>query len=1015
MKLINTFLRVFFLITLFHFGLFAAPANKTQTHTKTQPNGKTISYISNGDEFMSWLSSIDGYTMFENAKGEIVYATKDENAKLVKSNILASDPQQRSADEILFLSSIEKGIFYNTSQLDVFNKLREERYANTQENYIPTIGTPNFLVILVNFTDVTFNTANATKMSNQIKQTNYTTDGATGSVKDYFYDNSMGTLNANFTVVGPYTLSHNQAYYGAQDSYDNDVRPREMVAEACLLANPHINYANFDNDGDGYVDMIHIVYAGRGEHNGGGADAIWPHSWGLSYPRPNYDGVTLRSYSCSNELRTDTEIDGIGTICHEMGHVLGLPDFYDTDYEGTGGQSIVLGSWDLMSSGNYNNESRTPPYLSALERNMLGWLTPIILTNNNTPCTLPAISDSNKAYKVNLTSNEFFIFEHRNKKKWDAYTPAKGMLVFHGDNTLINQWINSGTNEINVDPLNRGFFILPAYGDSTNNTSTSTTFPGSQNVTSFIGSTLKSFTPTGKALTEISYGQDSVLNFTYFNIIPNYNLTILPPTNITTTSATLNGTVIGSAITSMGFQYRKLGTSNFTQQTVSTNPLQLTISNLTQNTIYEYRLFIISSIGTTYSNIETFFTDCGITLNPPFSEGFESTLTCWNNISSSTDNIDVVQNGGSPSCTPHGGTRMLKYNSYNIYANEWAGLITPKITFPHSSYEVSLWIYRYNGTYSQPDEGVEIYINSSISLTGATQIGFISNNISEVPVVSSNGWYKYSCNVGSAAVGEKYIILKVVSNYGYNTYIDDLSVTSTSQTLPPTVITSAATTILQNTATLNGAVVAGSEVLISQGFEWKQSGATNWTTSIAALTSNSITNNLIGLIANTTYQFRAYATTATGTTYGSVHSFTTLTSTVTPPTVITSAATTISQNTATLNGAIVTGSEVLISQGFEWKQSGATNWTTTIAAITGNSITHNLIGLNANTTYQFRAYATTATGTTYGSVQSFTTLIIVTPPTVITSAATTISQNTATLNGAIVTGSEVLISQGFEW
>ena len=189
MKLLSKFLRVVIVFTLIQTSLFAVPADKTQTFSKLQINGKTISYTLNGDEFISWLSSVDGYTMLENKKGDIVYAQKDESGRLIKSNILASDSQYRSAEEILFLSSIEKGLFYNSSQLDVFRKSREERYSDNIANFTQTSSTPNFLVILVNFSNISFDSTNAVSMANQISQTNYTTDGATGSVKDYYYDN----------------------------------------------------------------------------------------------------------------------------------------------------------------------------------------------------------------------------------------------------------------------------------------------------------------------------------------------------------------------------------------------------------------------------------------------------------------------------------------------------------------------------------------------------------------------------------------------------------------------------------------------------------------------------------------------------------------------------------------------------------------------------------------------------------------------------------------------------------
>jgi M6 family metalloprotease-like protein len=829
---------------------YAIPADK-RLLTKKQSNGKSISFTLNGDEFIAWANSIDGYTLIGNTNGELVYAMLNEKGDLVASSYLATNPQERTQEDKLFLNTIKPNLFYSNSQLSVFKQNRQERAESLSIERAPTTGTPNFLVILVSFSDIAFNQNNATTMQNQISQTNYTANGATGSVKDYFFDNSMGLLNANFTVVGPYTLPHSRAYYGTPTIFDHDTLPQQMAYDAVNLANNAVNFANFDNDNDGYVDMIHIVYAGLGQHNGGGANAIWAHAWVFGQD-VTLDNTNLFRYSCSPELKTAELVDGIGTMCHEMGHVLGLPDFYDTDYANSGGYSVNLDDWDLMSSGGYNNGGMTPPSLTGLEREILNWITPTEL-NSNTYCTLPAISDSNKVYRINLTTNEFFMLEHRNKKKWDAYTSGKGMLVMHGDMNKINAYYG-----INTDPNDRGFFIVPAYGDSANITSTSTTFPGSMNVSSFINSKLKNGTPTGKALSNIQYGTDSVITFNYIN--NSVALMVNPATNITNNSATLNGTATGQGISSMGFEYRVTGTSNYTQQIVTSSPLSYNLTGLNSMTTYEYRVFAITSSGTFYSVTETFTTGCGTAIQLPYNYGFESGLTCWISASSNNDFITIVSSSSYPNCNPHTGNSMIKYNAYNIYDGNWASIASPIIHFPHQYYKVGLWVYRYNSTYSNNNEGIEIYINSNPNLTGATLIGFISNDRTAPPIETSDGWYNYNFNVPANTIGSKHIILKAKSNYGYNIYADDLSITL-SQTVATMVNDVAISSLSGTNATFNSSFVQGTDTVLSCGFMYKPLTSTNWTTINSANVSSSFFASVSNLTPGTTYQVKAFVST----------------------------------------------------------------------------------------------------------------------------------------------------------
>ena len=189
---------------------------------------------------------------------------------------------------------------------------------------------------------------------------------------------------------------------------------------------------------------------------------------------------------------------------------------------------------------------------------------------------------------------------------------------------------------------------------------------------------------------------------------------------------------------------------------------------------------------------------------------------------------------------------------------------------------------------------------------------------------------------------------------------------------PPTVETLTATEVTHEAATLNGTITAGSEEITAQGFMYKASSATDWTTVAATGTNLSATVN--NLTAETAYEYKAFATTASSTVEGAVESFTTLAAPVviTPPTVETLAATEVTHEAATLNGTITAGSEEITAQGFMYKASSATDWTT--VAATGTNLSATVNNLTAETAYEYKAFATTASSTVEGEVINFTTL-----------------------------------------
>lgn len=217
-----------------------------------------------------------------------------------------------------------------------------------------------------------------------------------------------------------------------------------------------------------------MVYAGRGEADGGGDNTIWPHTSQISYYGTYmFDGKKLDTYACSNEITQGALSyvrDGIGAFCHEFSHVLGLPDFYSTN----GSDNTKLtGNWDIMCSGSYNNNSRTPAGYSAYERFFMGWQKPILL---NSPSTIrmEALSQDGQSYIItetgesNLVGNnpdptKFFIIENRQNTGWDRYVPGHGMLIYKVQYSY-SKWIN---NTPNNSSTSMGLDIIEADGIAT--------------------------------------------------------------------------------------------------------------------------------------------------------------------------------------------------------------------------------------------------------------------------------------------------------------------------------------------------------------------------------------------------------------------------------------------------------------------------------------------------------------------------------------------------------------------
>ena len=417
-------------LLMFATQIFAVPALTDWVRFR-QPNTDIyIDILLKGDERVHWAESEDGHTLLTGDDGALYYAMPDGKGGMMPSQHLALPRDMRAKATNDFLLTIPTHLHFSQAQVEQMLSLwnRVEQQAGKQKSMDGVLGEKEFLVILFAFQDQAF-TNNKAAFQALFNQVGYTANHATGSVHDYYYDCSYGQFSLHVDVVGPFTGVYETAHYGNSDNGYQD-----FASEAVDSAAKYVDFSKYDNDKDGYIDGLHIIFAGHGEEAGAGADKIWSHKWNI-FSSPTYNNTVINVYSCSPECSGNqgTNLTAVGVICHELGHVFGSPDYYDTDYAGSGGDFPGLGEWDIMSSGSWNNSGRTPAHHNPYTKIYIyKWATCDTLTTSQI-VHLNRIEDSKEDYhRVNTsTPGDFFLIENRQKEKWDRHIPGHGMLVYH--------------------------------------------------------------------------------------------------------------------------------------------------------------------------------------------------------------------------------------------------------------------------------------------------------------------------------------------------------------------------------------------------------------------------------------------------------------------------------------------------------------------------------------------------------------------------------------------------------
>ncbi|MFT3739745.1 MAG: M6 family metalloprotease domain-containing protein [Breznakibacter sp.] len=482
-----------------------------------QSDGTILKVFQHGDEWFNWTTTTDGYRIVKNPKGIFEYATLNRTGNVVASGKKAYGRSDRPVSQQSFLKSTPLHVGVNESTFVpkmgsaiATPSLLKSASVNAA---FPASGNPKLLVILASFSN-TAPTYTQASFDNLLNQTNY---NGTGSFKDYHLENSNGLLNIQSTVTAWVTLPQTREYYAPESKWGEFAYDAIKAADAA-----GVDFSEFDNDGNGTVDAVAIFHVGKGQESSADLLDIWSHSYTLSdfgytVAERTFDGKRINSYTVQPEFNNNTtNMCHIGVLCHEFGHSLGLPDYYDTDYE-TNGLQDGTGRWDVMAMGAYNNSNATPAHHNPFSKAELGWLG---ITTISLPArmTLAPVVGSQTAYRIDTqTSNEYYLLENRTQTGFDAYIPGEGMLIYHVDGNYIAA--KRSINTINATS-HQGLYIKKASGLLNSATSP---YPGSMGNTSFTDSSTPSSLAwnglvTNKSITGIEVDGSKNVSFDFMTL-----------------------------------------------------------------------------------------------------------------------------------------------------------------------------------------------------------------------------------------------------------------------------------------------------------------------------------------------------------------------------------------------------------------------------------------------------------------------------------------------------------------
>lgn len=316
------------------------------------------------------------------------------------------------------------------------------------------------LVVLVEFSDLSFKYADDpnTFYDRMFNEPGFNDGNGPGCVAEYYHDQSLGKLNLQFDVFGPIKVSAKAKPENPNSSTTNYGMSSFTEALNKLIEDhPGMDFSVYDWNGDHHVEQVVFIYAGiPGNFGPSSYGYIWPNTSSLS-TITTPDSYYLSDYTSSGELWPDVKTIscGLGTMCHEFNHSLGLPDIYPT--LSSAGYS-VCDEWDVMDGGNFSNMGWCPPNFTPIERWLLGWVSFVDLDEPTSVTGMKPVSEGGVIYRVKHSESEWLLLENRQQRGWDAAAPGKGLVIYHV-NYDASAW---QSNKVNNKASKRRFELVHA-------------------------------------------------------------------------------------------------------------------------------------------------------------------------------------------------------------------------------------------------------------------------------------------------------------------------------------------------------------------------------------------------------------------------------------------------------------------------------------------------------------------------------------------------------------------------